>query len=89
MMTVHAQSEAQGGSLARLPVNDGVIARRFCGGQFDFEERDGVGLDAAHPHSGTTMVKLVHVEERVHRVPSEGSAVCSTERSFTSIQGIP
>jgi hypothetical protein len=51
MMTVHAQSEAQGGSLARLPVNDGVIARRFRGGQFDFKERDAVGLDAAHPHS--------------------------------------
>jgi len=66
MATVHTQSEAQDGSLARLAVNNGVIARRFCGGQFDFKERDAVGLDAAHPHSGTTKVKLVHVEERVH-----------------------
>jgi len=51
MVTVHAQSEAHDASLARLAVNDGVIARRFCGGEFDFEERDAVRLDAAHPRT--------------------------------------
>ena len=66
MVTVDAQSEAQDGSFARLAINNGVIARRFCGGQFDFKERDAVGLDAAHPQSGTIRVKLVHVEKRVH-----------------------
>jgi hypothetical protein len=36
MPTVHAQSEAQGGSLSGLPVSGKVVARRFCGGQLDF-----------------------------------------------------
>src|SRR5215472_14535176 len=72
MATVHAQSEAQDGSLARLAVNNSVIARCFCGGQFDFKEGDPVGLDASHPHRGTTKVKLVHVEERVHPCLPEG-----------------
>jgi len=47
MVAVHTQSEAQCGSIAGLAVNDSVIARRFCSGQFDFKKRDAVGLDTA------------------------------------------
>ena len=67
MVAVHTQSEAQRGSIAGLAVNDSIIARRSCGGQFDFKKRDAVGLDTAKPHSRTTKVNLVHVEERVYR----------------------
>ena len=67
VVAVHTQSEAQCGSIAGLAVNDSVIARRSSSGQFDFKNRDAVGLDTAQPHSRTTKVNLVHVEERVHR----------------------
>ena len=43
MVAVHAQSEAQYGSIAGLAVNDSVIARSSCSGQFDFKKRDAVG----------------------------------------------
>src|SRR5215469_4990864 len=49
--TVHTQSAAQYGSLAGLAVNDSVIARRFYSDQFDFQERDTVGLDTVQPLS--------------------------------------
>src|SRR5215469_11198284 len=66
MPTVHAQSEAQESSLPGLPVNDSVVARRSCGAQLDFKCRGAVRMDTAHPHSGTTKVNLVHVEECAH-----------------------
>jgi len=47
MVAVHTQSEAQRGSIAGLAVNDSVVARRSCSGQFDFKKRDAVGLDTA------------------------------------------
>src|SRR5215469_401093 len=72
MVAVHTQSAAQCDSLAGLAVNDSVIARRFCSGQFDFKKRDAVGLDTAQPHSRTTKVNLVHVVERVHRTLLRG-----------------
>src|SRR5215469_10154126 len=66
VVAVHTQSEVQYVSLAGLAVNDSVIARRFCSGQFELKKRDAVGLDTAQPPSRATMVKLVYVEERVH-----------------------
>src|SRR5215469_4024041 len=70
----HTQSEAQYGSIAGLAVNDSVIARSFYSDQFDFQERDTVGLDTVQPLSRTTDVNPVNVEVRVHRTLLRGGS---------------
>jgi|SRR6516165_5861339 hypothetical protein len=56
--TIQAQSQAYNVLLARLFVHDEVVARCFCGGHFDFKERNVVGLGSPHPGSRTVIAEL-------------------------------
>jgi hypothetical protein len=88
--TVHAQSEAQDSSLPCLPVYDNVVARRSCGAQLDSKCSAGVRMDTAQPHSLTTKVNLVHVEECAPLNPLQrASRYSSAVRTSMSMQGMP